>query len=83
VIALDCIKPRLTEKLQTIQNAGVAINQITYRYDPINLPIEAERVKTFVKIDSLKMDITDYEVSAVVVLRKPQNIGHDVTNFPR
>ncbi|CEL30598.1 hypothetical protein SRM1_03957 [Pseudomonas fluorescens] len=83
MITLDCVKPRFTEKLQTIQNAGAAINQISHGYHPINLLVEVECIKTFVKINRLKMDITDHKISAVVVLRKPQNIGHDVTNFLR
>lgn len=45
LIALDSIKPRLTEKLQTIQNAWALINHITYCNDPINPLVEAECVK--------------------------------------
>ena len=68
VIAPDRVEPGLPQKLESDEHARAAINTVANRNQPVDRPVEAERLEAFVKLSGFEVNVIHHKVTASLVL---------------
>jgi len=77
VIAPHAKEPGFTQQGETVQHVWPTVDEIPHGDQPVDRPIESERLQASVKLPDLEVDVAHDEVAASVILGECEQKGHD------